>query len=357
MDTRSTSNLKLPTALRTTRTTASWQSRPSGPRGQARRQNRRRLRQPHDQAVPRRRHRQHGRLHLEHPGLRRRERRPGRRAPASTRPSRRSSAPTNGSRTEPVPDMTDGTAGTRRPARAGGPGRQPGQLPARPARHSKASSRTTSTSCTARATPCSATSSTRQPVYVKAPFADYQDTGYAAFKAANAEPHADGVRAAQRRHAARLRPRQPTSRAARRPGRSSRDGDAACYRLADTNYAQQARVLRRRHAGDRRHLSTGARVHWKTILVGGLERRRQGLLRARRHRPGDTRRRCGSSANRHPPAAPGRRRLPPRLSFGNPVITKLADGTWVVLVTSGYNNVNTPATAATARATSTCSTR
>jgi Tfp pilus tip-associated adhesin PilY1 len=30
-------------------------------------------------------------------------------------------------------------------------------------------------------------------------------------------------------------------------------------------------------------------------------------------------------------------------SFGNPVLTKLASGRWVVMVTSGYNNINTPA--------------
>ena len=29
-------------------------------------------------------------------------------------------------------------------------------------------------------------------------------------------------------------------------------------------------------------------------------------------------------------------------TFGRPLITKLADGTWVVMVTSGYNNVNAP---------------
>src|SRR5678816_1190248 len=29
-------------------------------------------------------------------------------------------------------------------------------------------------------------------------------------------------------------------------------------------------------------------------------------------------------------------------SYGKPIITKLIDGTWVVLVTSGYNNVNAP---------------
>ena len=31
-------------------------------------------------------------------------------------------------------------------------------------------------------------------------------------------------------------------------------------------------------------------------------------------------------------------------SFGNPIISKLADGTWVVMFTSGYNNVNSPVT-------------
>ena len=43
----------------------------------------------------------------------------------------------------------------------------------------------------------------------------------------------------------------------------------------------------------------------------------------------------------------------PRLTFGNPVITKRADGKWVVVFASGYNNVG----AATATAACSCSTR
>ena len=41
-------------------------------------------------------------------------------------------------------------------------------------------------------------------------------------------------------------------------------------------------------------------------------------------------------------------------SYGNPVITAKADGTWVVLVTSGYDNGNTSKLRAVGRGLATC---
>ncbi len=72
--------------------------------------------------------------------------------------------------------------------------------------------------------------------------------------------------------------------------------------------------------------STCTSSQWKTILVGGLNRGGNGYY-------------AMDVTNENSPtllweftdAHMG-------YSYGNPVITKLADGTWVVLVTSGYNN-------------------
>ena len=127
------------------------------------------------------------------------------------------------------------------------------------------------------------------------------------------------------------------------------------YRLADNNYKDSHAVLRRRHARRSATLSRRRLGHdWRTILVGRPEQRRQGLLRARRHRSARAQGRCGSSSGARP-SAPGRPATPRSAravgntsdchlgqTYGRPLITKLADGTWVVMVTSGYNNVNAP---------------
>jgi type IV pilus assembly protein PilY1 len=67
---------------------------------------------------------------------------------------------------------------------------------------------------------------------------------------------------------------------------------------------------------------------WKTILVGGLNNGGRGYY----------------ALDITDPAAPkGLWEFTHNdlgYSYGNPVITKLKDGTWVVIVTSGYNNIS-----------------
>ncbi|MBS1230998.1 MAG: Type fimbrial biosis protein PilY1 [Proteobacteria bacterium] len=109
------------------------------------------------------------------------------------------------------------------------------------------------------------------------------------------------------------------------------------YRLADKNYNKPA---------EHRFLVDGTPVSgdicasnceavgdvpppavWKTILVGGLNRGGRGYY----------------ALDITKPAAPKLlwEFTDPNLgySYGNPVISKLKDGTWVVMVASGYNNV------------------
>ena len=97
------------------------------------------------------------------------------------------------------------------------------------------------------------------------------------------------------------------------------------YKLADTNYANN-------------HIFTvdGSPVmgdifvtdKWKTILVGGLNSGGRGYY----------------ALDITDPAAPKLlweySETDLGLTFGNPVITKKSDGTWVVLFSSGYNNVS-----------------
>ncbi len=104
------------------------------------------------------------------------------------------------------------------------------------------------------------------------------------------------------------------------------------YRLADKDYANRheyfvngAPVI-----GD---IYVPAAGTWKTILVGGLAAGGRGYYALDITDPDNpialwefTNDSLGGNANLG-------------LTFGNPVITKRADGTWVVAFTSGYNNV------------------
>ena len=119
------------------------------------------------------------------------------------------------------------------------------------------------------------------------------------------------------------------------------------YRLADIDYKVNHRffVDGSPVSGDV-YDTTASTPAWKTILVGGLNAGGKGYFALDITDPvhpkslweftqGST---CFDSAN--PGTATSDCHL--GLSFGRPVITKLVDGTWVVLVTSGYNNVRSP---------------
>lgn len=190
-----------------------------------------------------------------------------------------------------------------------------------------------------------------QPVYVKAPFASYQDAGYDAFKTSNANRTPmlyvaanDGML-----HAFRAG-----------TGTTDAEGGSEAwaivpssvlprmYNLASSEYSINHRFLvdGTPTAGDVLDARVGAGT-WRTILVGGLGAGGRGYYAVDVTEPlspkvlwefkwGSA---CFSSASQT--AAYSDCHL--GFSFGRPVITKLA-GRWVVMVTSGYNNLNSPAT-------------
>ncbi len=188
-----------------------------------------------------------------------------------------------------------------------------------------------------------------QPVYVKGPFADYTDAGYSTFKSANAN-------------------RTPMVYAAANDGMlhafyagtSAADvqgGEEAwaiipsmvlpnLYKLADDNYANNHTysVDGTPSVGDIYDTTSSS---WKTILVAGLNGGGKGYYAIDITNPAAPKglwefkwsSTCYDSGNSSTWGADCHLGY----TFGNPVISKLADGTWVVFVTSGYNNVSSPA--------------
>ena len=184
--------------------------------------------------------------------------------------------------------------------------------------------------------------------YVAAPALAYSDTGYESFKTANAgrTPMVyvganDGML-----HAIYA----PTS--ATDPNIASAGAEAWAYvpqavmpdlyRLADTDYKVNHHffVDGTPSTGDVFDSTASA---WKTILVGGLAAGGKGYYALDVTNPAAPKSlwefnqssTCYSAADASTAGADCHLGL----SFGRPVITKLVDGTWVVMVTSGYNNV------------------
>jgi type IV pilus assembly protein PilY1 len=105
------------------------------------------------------------------------------------------------------------------------------------------------------------------------------------------------------------------------------------YQLADKNYSAQHQyfVDNTPEVGDicpNAPSSACTATQWKTILVGGLNRGGKGYF----------------ALDITDPATPALlwefTDANLGYSFGNPVITKLRDGTWVVMFSSGYNNAD-----------------
>ena len=193
-----------------------------------------------------------------------------------------------------------------------------------------------------------------QPVYAKAPFAEYDDAGYLAFKTANAS-------------------RTPMVYAAANDGMlhafyagtslvDTNGGVEAwamipsivlpsLYKLASENYANQHTysVDGTPTIGD---VYDPADTVWKTILVGGLNKGGKGYyavditdpaspkgLWEFKHDMGNC---VAVDATTKAPATAQYSDCHIGYTFNNPIISKLRDGRWVVFVTSGYNNVNSP---------------
>jgi type IV pilus assembly protein PilY1 len=158
------------------------------------------------------------------------------------------------------------------------------------------------------------------PVYVGAPLFSYADSGYAAFKAAQdsrtkivyAGANDGMLHAFNATTGAEVWSFVPSAVMSN------------MYKLANTNYA-----------GNHVYFVDGEVVvgdiyvnsAWKTILVGGFNSGGKGYYALDITTPESPKVLWEFSTDSNL-----------GLSFGNPIITKRADGTWVVVFTSGYNN-------------------
>jgi len=183
-----------------------------------------------------------------------------------------------------------------------------------------------------------------QPVFVKAPFANYTDSGYDAFKTSNATRTAMVYVGANDGMLHAFYAGSSSSDALGGEERWSFIPSAVLpdlYRLADTNYANLHHfyVDGTPTAADVYDPGSGA---WKTILVGGLNHGGKGYYALDITDPSNPKGlwefKHGSTC--YPTATASDCHV--GYSYGNPVVSKLADGRWVVFVTSGYNNVNSP---------------
>jgi type IV pilus assembly protein PilY1 len=186
-----------------------------------------------------------------------------------------------------------------------------------------------------------------QPVYVKNPRASYQDSGYEAFKLSQASRESMVYVAANdgMLHAFHVESK---------PGNWS-GGDEAwaiipsavlpnLFKLADDSYAtlHQFSVDGTPTVGDVRGATAGS---WKTMLVGGLNAGGKGYYALDITNPTAPKAmwEFKQSATCDPDPVGKSSDCNLGLTFGKPIITKIidasyAEGRWVVMVTSGYNN-------------------
>jgi type IV pilus assembly protein PilY1 len=186
-----------------------------------------------------------------------------------------------------------------------------------------------------------------QPVYVKTPPFSYVDANYDAFKQKHSRIVAsDGTVTQQGR--------KPMVYVAVNDGMlHAFNGDTgveewayippivmpSMYKLADKNYTHQYYVDGSPTVGDicpnkpvaPATTSVCTKDEWKTILVGGLNAGGRGYYALDITNPADPKALWNFTVTEDTDLG---------LTFGNPVITKRKDGTWVVVFTSGYNNIS-----------------
>jgi len=170
-----------------------------------------------------------------------------------------------------------------------------------------------------------------QPVYVQTPKSNYADTGYAAFKAAQATRQGmvyvganDGmVHAFNADTGAEVWAYIPSVLLPR------------LYKLADKNYP-----VTHQNFVDGSLIQDDIYVNgaWRTVLVGGLGGGGRGFYALDITSPTAPALLWEFTSDTRP--APYITDADLGYSFGRPYVGKLADGTWVVLVSSGYNNVS-----------------
>jgi len=176
-----------------------------------------------------------------------------------------------------------------------------------------------------------------EAVYVKTPLANYADTGFSDFKTTQSSNVGmvyvaanDGMlHAFNAETGAEVWAYIPTMAMSK------------LYNLASMNYGNTHRFL-----VDGTPVVDYAYIggSWKTVLVGGLAAGGAGYYALDITDPANPKglwefkQRTTSCAATTALAVGDSDDCDLGYSFGNPVITKLEDGTWVVLVTSGYNN-------------------
>jgi type IV pilus assembly protein PilY1 len=197
-----------------------------------------------------------------------------------------------------------------------------------------------------------------QPTYVRSPFAAYGDPGYAAFKLAQATripmlyvPANDGMLHAFYAGTTNVDPLGGKEAWAFVPSTVLPN----LWKLADNNYKNlhQFTVDGTPSVSDV-YDTAAATPQWKTILVAGLNAGGKGYYALDVTDPDNPKGLWEFKSN--PAVCPATPDLAVGNSadchlgytFGKPLVTKIKDGTangkWVVMVTSGYNNVNAPST-------------
>jgi len=175
-----------------------------------------------------------------------------------------------------------------------------------------------------------------ESVYIKKPTAAFSDPGYGSFKTAQAGRRAMVYVGANDGMLHAFRAEDDTSTALVDEGGQEdwayipRIVMPELYRLADKDYGNkhQFYVDGSPVAADicTSFCTDNANAVWKTILVGGLNHGGQGYYALDVTDPANP-----QALWEFTDANMG-------FTYGNPKVVKLADGTWVVLVTSGYNN-------------------
>jgi type IV pilus assembly protein PilY1 len=188
-----------------------------------------------------------------------------------------------------------------------------------------------------------------QPRYVTSPQQSYADAGYTAFKAANGSrtpmvyvPANDGMLHAFYAGTSQTDPLAGTEAWAVIPSSVAPN----MYKLADTNYANIHTyfVDATPAVAD---IYDSAATKWRTVLVGGLGGGGKAIYALDVTDPASPQAlwefkwstACYSQSN----SATWGADCHLGYTFGQPLITKLSDGTWVAIFASGYNNVNSPA--------------
>lgn len=185
--------------------------------------------------------------------------------------------------------------------------------------------------------------------YVSVPSAAYADTGYNTFKSAHAARTPmiyfganDGMLHAIYAPVSSLDPNFSNA-GAEAWAYVPKAVMPELYRLADTDYKVNHRffVDGSPSYGD---VYDAANAVWKTILVGGMNAGGKGYYALDVTDPSNPKSlwEFNQDSTCYDPnvASSAGADCHVGLTFGRPLITKLVNGTWVVLVTSGYNNLN-----------------